>query len=422
MTTAHFHPQERSRRYAHWYTYRSLTSAPIVLGFIIPFLFAGPVFVAIAANVVLADSLLGAWALFVGSIGLGFLLLFTYASTYYRYLPLRATVTTLLDKGSGDIADVAHFNLVGVLSRGRGRGDSDRLKRLIEDLLETQTGHVWLQRLGLEADSVLAEVNSAVVEQVTWAAYCESMLRVAKAFGSNRIFIEHALAAFMLQPSVEDFLREAELQEKDVIFMAWWLATQQYAHRAKQRWWDKERLLAFTGVGLSWTAGYTPLVDRFARFPSGNLWDQYTVGRRAEMSQLVDTLARETQSNVLLVGQPGVGRFGLVRELARRVTQGRAHPRLDGQRVVYIHIGELLAQAGTSAAQLSVISQVLREMEQAGNIIAIIDGLGSVLGEEGESRINLTEVLLPFFSSLTVRVVVIISADEYHLRLKANEE
>jgi ATP-dependent Clp protease ATP-binding subunit ClpC len=124
----------------------------------------------------------------------------------------------------------------------------------------------------------------------------------------------------------------------------------------------------------------------------------------------------------LLVGPPGVGRLGIAKEMARRVRNNEAHPALNGLNVVYLHVGELLAQGNTNAGELAIISRVLAEMERAGNIIAIIDGLGSILGGEDGHPMNLTEMLLPFFSSLTVKVVVILSSDEYHLHLRSNEE
>lgn len=279
-----------------------------------------------------------------------------------------------------------------------------------------------LRRLDVAADEVAARLQRDVLPGYSWAAWAEAMLRVARELGGRAVAVEHALAALLLEPSCRVYLRERHLQEEDIGFVAWWLAGQREQREQARAWWRREALHSFMGVGLSWTAGFTPLVDRFSRIPRGNLWDQVGPGRAPLVDQLITTLARERQSNVLLVGQPGTGRVGIIRELARRVRQGQAHPVLNGQRVVYVHVGELIGQAQTGAAQLVVVAQVLREMERAGNVIAVIDGLSSVLGSEGEQRLNLTEVLLPFFQSLAVRVVVVISAEEYQLRLRENEE
>lgn len=223
----------------------------------------------------------------------------------------------------------------------------------------------------------------------------------------------------VLDVATPAFWRRHGLTEEDVKFVRRWQQLVEARQEARRRWWEPQRLLAFSGVGLGWAAGYTPFVDRFARLPAGSLWDADAFGHEEQLDQLITTLARRRESNVLLVGSPGVGRLGIIKELARRVRWQQAHPVLRGLRVVYIHVGELLA-AGVD--KLAVISRALREMERAGNVIAVFDGFGSILGSAAEERVNLTDTLLPFFASAAVRVVVVMAAEEYHLRLAANEE
>lgn len=226
----------------------------------------------------------------------------------------------------------------------------------------------------------------------------------------------------LLAPSLQQFWRQRGLTEMDVKFVIWWQRMEEAMREARRRWWTPEHLLAVSGIGISWAAGYTPLVDRLTRLPAGSLWDANAFGQEECLEQLINTLARRRESNVLLVGQPGVGRLGIIKELARRVRRQVAHPHLNGQRIVYLHVGELLAMGTSGAAQLAVISRALREMDRAGNIIAVFDGFGSLLGTRAEERVNLTEALLPFFASASVRVVVVMAAEEYHLRLAAHQE
>lgn len=48
------------------------------------------------------------------------------------------------------------------------------------------------------------------------------------------------------------------------------------------------------------------------------------IGRRAEMLQVVRTLARETKNNPVLVGDAGVGKTAIVEGLAWRIAQGKS--------------------------------------------------------------------------------------------------
>lgn len=410
-------------RYRNYHTYVWLTSAWVV----------GPMIVgviAVTALVVfniffsLPDGKFFGGLLVLGSGSAGALLVYVFGRTYYGHLVLPATLTKLLEQETAgekvNLAEAASQETLGLLTPILAQ-DSIALRHVFDALLASSDVQTFFQRLRLEARDVRDAIVS-VESGYRWAEIAYSTSTFANSLSSEVITPLHIVGRMLLQDGLRTFLRQHELAQQDIIFVVWWMLAEAEVRADAARWWTADKLLSFTGIGLSWTSGYTPLVDQFARFPRGNLWDQIIVGREAHVEQLINTLARQRQSNVLLVGQAGVGRLGVVMEVARRIRQNHAHPELNGQRVVYLHIGEILAREASNASQLAIVSRVLSEMERAGNVIAIIDGLGAILGEEGESRVNLTDILLPFFSSLAVRVVVIISAEEYNLRIRANEE
>lgn len=374
--------------------------------------------VALIGLVVMAPSpLLLGLALLGGSIWAGLLLVFVFASTYFPtvHSARRAAAKVI------NVAANADFSLLRLLDRPAQHPVAQTLPHAIGALFASRSGQVMLRRLDLRAAQVLSALQPVGEGAYTWEAWAHDMWQLARTFEQRLVLPEHAMAALLLRPELKSFLRGNDLQESDISFVAWWLTSHRLSKRAAARWWDPTLLLGFTGVGLSWTSGFTPRLDRLSRFPGGEIWDQIMVGREAQVDQLITTLARQRQSNVLLVGKAGTGRLGVVMEMARRVRLGKAHPALRGQRVMYLHIGDVVAQGRSAAQQLAVVSAVLSEMERAGNIIAVVDGLGSILGSD-DGQLNLSDVLLPFFASLRVRVVALISSDEYHLRLKDNDE
>lgn len=348
-----------------------------------------------------------------------------FASTYYRSSAPpkdRAQVIEELESGQlVNVADAASFELLLSLYPEKINQDVEAFQAQLLNLTVSKNVQELLIRLQLDLQEVSDEIKKSVLPELTVEIFAKNLLNLSIAQNAD-LTPEYAFGSLLLHENMRSYLRQHDLNKNDIIFVLWWVTASRKIAAYKRKWWKKERLLGFTGLGLSWTAGYTPLVDQFARIPKGNLWDDVIWGHEEKLEQLIISLARLRQSNVLVAGQPGVGRLGLVRALSQRVSANNAHKALNGQRVVYIHVGELLSQTNSSAGQLSIVSRVLSELERAGNIIAVIGGLGSILGEEGEQRINMTDALLPFLSSLTVRVVVIVSSDEYHLRLKNNEE
>lgn len=345
---------------------------------------------------------------------------FIFVTTYYPYRPAPQTVSQVL-KNQGNAALAADFALLRLLAPATKLAQPAMLAPAVDALLTSSAGQQLLRRLELDLRVLLAALSDDVLPKLTWEALTAESLALAQNWGDQFLTVYHVLGALLLHPGLRTFLRRQAFTSDDIQFVLWWQATYARYLQQKQRWWTRDQLLDFMGLGLSWASGFTPFVDQFARIPAGSAWD-VAVGHEAQVEELENSLARQRQSNVLVVGQPGTGRLGVIKEVARRVNAGQAHRALNGQRLVYLHLGQVIGLAGSGPEQLAFVSRALREMERAGNIIAILDGLTALLSAGEASGSNLIDVIMPFFSSDTVRVVVIMSSDEYHVRFRNNPD
>lgn len=265
----------------------------------------------------------------------------------------------------------------------------------LEQLWRNQHAQSLLWRLQLNPAATKAALQKKVLPAVDWRLLIPTLTSPATP--------EKIMGALLTHPAFRANLRVSNLRESDVDFVVWWESIDRQRQTLARRWWRSEKLLQMSGLGLSWAAGYTPLVDQFTYFPKASAWDELPLGREEQVEQVITTLARGKQSNVLLVGSPGSGQLAIVREVERRVRNQQAHPALNHERVLYVHL-----------SQLTAVAQALREMERAGNIIAVFDGLGALAAE--------TYLLLPFLGSANVRVIVLAATDEYHRSIAKNAE
>lgn len=398
-----------------WYRY--LTSRAIIALFIVLFIIAATVVA--AALLGITNNQLRGVGLLSGSGAVGCLTAFVFAISFYPYRHGNHLTPKQLLQKSGEqtinSADAADLQLLLTL------GEADTSEKILKHLLASASARNLCRRLGLQTEALSAAIMQSVLPTLSLSQFAFHAANIAVHTNASTISIPHAIGVFLLHPGLQSFMRSQGLRQEDIHFAIWWQQTLSALHDEQHRFWTKEYLASYSGIGLSWAAGFTPLLDRFSYFPAGNLWDT-AMNRQEEVQELINTLARDQQSNVVLVGHPGVGRLGVIKEVARRISRQQAHPALRHQRVVYLHIGQLLSLGASGPAQLQYMSRILDEMEKAGNIIAVLDGLGSLLGGMGEGSLNVTDVLQPFFSSQSVRVAVIMSAEEYHARLKNNDE
>ena len=94
----------------------------------------------------------------------------------------------------------------------------------------------------------------------------------------------------------------------------------------------------------------TPFLNRYGRDLTQAARDGKLgpfIGRRNELLQLIQTLARSMKNNPVLVGEPGVGKTAIVEALAVRAVQGKDQQVLGGKRIV----------AGQSGGQIFIVDK-----------------------------------------------------------------
>ena len=160
-------------------------------------------------------------------------------------------------------------------------------------------------------------------------------------------------------------------------------------------------------------------VDHFRHVPHGDIWDS-AFGYAEETARIIASLARRANANVALVGQKGVGSLGIAKEVAKKIHSARAHAELDGKRVLFVHIDELLSSAKPGIDQIHTLENVVSQMERSGKNIAVLFGLDGVFA--GNYAVSTEDVLYPFLSSPHMHTITILSDEEYSEHIAGNEK
>ncbi len=135
--------------------------------------------------------------------------------------------------------------------------------------------------------------------------------------------------------------------------------------------------------GAAAEPGATPHLDRCGRdltalAARGELGP--VIGRRAELLQVLQTLARAGKNNPVLVGEAGVGKTAIVEALAQRAAQGKDPAVLGGRRLVELRLATLLAGTKHHAALEERVARVLAEVRVRPELIIFIDELHAAVG------------------------------------------
>jgi len=104
------------------------------------------------------------------------------------------------------------------------------------------------------------------------------------------------------------------------------------------------------------------------------------VGRRSELLQVIQTLARSMKSNPVLVGEAGVGKTAIVEALAVRAVQGKDPQVLSGKRIIELNLGALLGGTKYRGEFEERLTRIIEEVKADPDIIIFIDEIHNLVG------------------------------------------
>jgi len=140
------------------------------------------------------------------------------------------------------------------------------------------------------------------------------------------------------------------------------------------------------------------------------------IGRETDIEEMVTVLARRFKANVLMVGDPGVGKTAIIDGLAQRISAGTVPEFLKGNEVWSLEIGSLLAGSKYRGEFEEKIKQVLAALEAKKNCVLFIDEAHTMrgAGASGSSTLDFANMLKPAITKGNLKVVASTTWEEYY--------
>ena len=140
------------------------------------------------------------------------------------------------------------------------------------------------------------------------------------------------------------------------------------------------------------------------------------IGRSSELEEMITVLARRFKANVLMVGDPGVGKTAIVEGLAQEIHAGRVPEFLKGHEVWGLEIGSLLAGSKYRGEFEEKFKQVISALEAKKNCILFIDEAHTMkgAGASNNSTLDFANMLKPAITKGNLKVVASTTWEEYY--------
>lgn len=139
------------------------------------------------------------------------------------------------------------------------------------------------------------------------------------------------------------------------------------------------------------------------------------IGRDEEIRKVVQILARKTKNNVILIGEPGVGKTAIVEGLAERIVKNDIPNTLKDKEIYELDMGALVAGAkyrGEFEERLKAVLNKIKASE--GKIILFIDEIHLIVGAgRADGALDASNMLKPLLARGEIDCIGATTLNEY---------
>ena len=226
----------------------------------------------------------------------------------------------------------------------------------------------------------------------------------------------------------DDFLKKVfsdlSLDAADIANIVYWENEVFRGQKEREGFFGSAFFAKTSGVGRDWAYGYTPVLSQHSFDISEAIRRAglalHIIGHQREISEMERILARSGKHNVLLIGEPGVGKKTCVLGFTQQIQKGRALRPLRYKRLVQLDLGRLLS--GDPQIIEAKLVKTLNEAISAGNIILFVEDIHNLFGSELAKigAINASEVLIPYLQSSNLQLIGTTTYGDFHKYIEPN--
>jgi ATP-dependent Clp protease ATP-binding subunit ClpA len=139
------------------------------------------------------------------------------------------------------------------------------------------------------------------------------------------------------------------------------------------------------------------------------------IGRESEISEITEVLAKRNKSNILMVGDPGVGKTAIAEGLARNIVNKQVPDYLKDYTVYNLDIGSLLAGSKYRGEFEEKLKEVIKALTVKGKCILFIDEAHQMrgAGAGSQSSVDFSNMIKPALAKGDIKVIASTTWEEY---------
>jgi len=159
-------------------------------------------------------------------------------------------------------------------------------------------------------------------------------------------------------------------------------------------------------------------IDMIADARAGKL--DPVIGRDRDIRMMAEILGRRSRPNVIVIGDPGVGKTAVVNGFVQQIADGKISQNLAGARVFELDFGSLIAGASYKGEVEDRLKNIIKEIKQFDKAILFVDDIHTLLDKQGGSS-GAANLLKPELARGEITIIGATSIDNYTKHIESDE-
>jgi len=278
------------------------------------------------------------------------------------------------------------------------------------------------QKLLRQASSLPQEETPSYLSDSSYSVFIKSYASAAHQHLDYLDPLEVFLEAFLADTASQEVLYDYGISKEDVANAVAWQRINRRLYDLYLRYKSVGKLRSKTGIDRAMTSLATPFLNNVSQDLTrlaqlGNL--ELHVGREAEFEAMY-RLFESGNKNVILIGEPGVGKSALVEGLAEKIIGDDVPEIFREKRLVSVSISKLLSGASSTNAN-DRLYMMFNDILQAGNVILYIDNIQDIYGVGvGEQGLDMASVLAELLARNQVYTILATTQQEYRKTIESS--
>ncbi len=201
-----------------------------------------------------------------------------------------------------------------------------------------------------------------------------------------------------------NFLLAHGVTEEMLIEASRWVFDLEKRKEKKTRWWGEEEQRKISSIGKDWSYGEAYSLSRWS-FELRPVFSDFEELHSEQVNNLENILSRGKGVNVLLVGEEGSGKMGIIESLGRRIGIKKTTPFLIQKKILILDSVALAAGTGVKIEFERTLIKIFNDAVKAGNIILVIPDFSTFVEDARALEADIEGILNEYLESPSLLVV-----------------